>query len=54
MMADLSGTPKEMNLLTWIHRAALEGLARGGLGYSLDPLDGEPSDEYGEALKAVS
>ena len=55
IQAELDGAEKEMNMFTWIHRAALEALGRGGLGCSLDPVNAKSSsNEYGEALKAVS
>ncbi|KAH8099585.1 cytochrome P450 [Cristinia sonorae] len=54
LQEELTGGVKEINILPWIHRAALEAVGRGALGHTLDPLNAPSSDEYGNALKAVS
>ncbi|THH27738.1 hypothetical protein EUX98_g6458 [Antrodiella citrinella] len=54
MLDEINGKPKELDILKWAHRTALEAFGRGGLGYSLDPIDAPPSDAYGVALKLVS
>ncbi|KAI0072184.1 cytochrome P450 [Panus rudis PR-1116 ss-1] len=48
-----SDEPKTLNILDWLSRTAMELIAQGGLGYSLDPLVKTSSDEYAEALKAL-
>ena len=43
----------EVDLLSWMSRAALEIIARGGLGTSLDSLDpnSETGSKYGKAIR---
>ena len=43
----------EIDVLTWISRAALELVGQAGLGYSLDSLKDDKTSEYGEALKSL-
>lgn len=43
---------KEIDILFWIGRTALELIGQGGLGYSLDPLTEDSSNEYAEAVKS--
>lgn len=40
-------------MLNWMSRAALESIAQGGIGVSVDPLIQDATDEYSEALKAL-
>ncbi|KAI0697098.1 cytochrome P450 [Cerioporus squamosus] len=44
--------PKELDILGWMGRTALELVGQGGLGYSFDPLIADTKDEYAEAVKA--
>ncbi|RDX41926.1 cytochrome P450 [Lentinus brumalis] len=44
--------PKELDILGWMGRTALELIGQGGLGYSFDPLIADSYDEYAEAVKA--
>ncbi len=44
--------PKELDILGWMGRTALELVGQGGLGYSFDPLTADTKDEYAEAVKA--
>ncbi|KAH9945553.1 cytochrome P450 monooxygenase [Amylocystis lapponica] len=44
--------PREINMLSWMARTALELIGQGGLGYSLDPLTEDTEDEYATAAKA--
>nr|F1SYI1.1 RecName: Full=Cytochrome P450 monooxygenase 219; Flags: Precursor [Postia placenta Mad-698-R]BAK09525.1 cytochrome P450 [Postia placenta] len=55
VMAKVRGGEKEIDVLEWTGRAALELIGQGGLGYSFDPLvsDKEARNEYGDALKAM-
>ena len=45
--------PQELDMLSWVSRAALELIGQGGLGCSIDPLDvGKDSmTQYGKAIK---
>ncbi|EPT05081.1 hypothetical protein FOMPIDRAFT_1045154 [Fomitopsis schrenkii] len=45
---------RDIDVLGWMGRAALEMIGQGGLGYSLDPLVSDNVDEYGRALKSLS
>ncbi|KAI0069487.1 cytochrome P450 [Panus rudis PR-1116 ss-1] len=48
----LAGTTKEVDMLKWMHRTALELVGQGGLGHSFDPLtDDDYYSEYSQALK---
>lgn len=38
-------------MLNWMSRTALEVIAQGGLGVSIDPLTRDTTDEYSQALK---
>ncbi|EMD31882.1 hypothetical protein CERSUDRAFT_88470 [Gelatoporia subvermispora B] len=45
--------PREIDVLSWMGRAALELIGQGGLGYSFDPLAKDASDPLGEAIKSL-
>ncbi|KAH9919306.1 cytochrome P450 [Fomitopsis serialis] len=45
--------PRELDVLHWMGRTALELIGQGGLGYTFDPLVEDRIDPYGEALKAI-
>lgn len=49
--ATLKDGPKEINLVNWMGRTALELIGQAGLGYSFDSLTEESVDTYGGALK---
>ena len=49
--AQVDSRSAEVDVLSWMGRAALELVGQGGLGYSFDPLEGEMEDGYGRALK---
>ncbi|KAI0338107.1 cytochrome P450 [Trametopsis cervina] len=51
--ADLEGAAKEVDMLRWSNRSALEAIGQSGLGYSFDPLTEERPDEYADALKKM-
>ncbi|KAH9832025.1 cytochrome P450 [Rhodofomes roseus] len=51
--ARLSDGPKELDMLGWLARIALELIGQGTLGYSFDPLVTDRPDAYGEALKTL-
>ncbi|KAI0782963.1 cytochrome P450 [Abortiporus biennis] len=44
---------KELDILNWLGRAALELVGQGGLGYSFDPLVEDVPNELGEAIKKI-
>ena len=46
--------PAVVELMKWFSRAALEYIARGGLGHSFGPLDDEISTAYSDAVKKIS
>lgn len=52
-MTEINGSSGEVDVLTWMGRAALELIGQGGLGYSFDPLTSDVRDSYGLALKTV-
>lgn len=45
--------PREIDMLMWMSRAALEILGTGGLGTSIDPLVPDPKaiTAYGKSIK---
>ncbi|TFY63601.1 hypothetical protein EVJ58_g3147 [Rhodofomes roseus] len=45
--------PCELDVLNWMGRAALELIAQGGIGTSLDPLVDDNPDAYTNSLKAL-
>ncbi|KAG5636862.1 hypothetical protein H0H81_006584 [Sphagnurus paluster] len=51
---DLSDGPREINILQWMTRAALEMIGQSGLGYSFDSLEDEESENpYTKAVKEL-
>ena len=44
--------PRDLDILGWMGRTALELIGQGGLGYSFDPLISESRDEFAEAIKS--
>jgi len=44
--------PRDIDVLNWLSRTALELIGQGGLGYSFDPLVSDEPDAFGDALKA--
>lgn len=51
--ARLTSGPREIDILKWMGRAALELIGQGGLGYSFDPLVEDASDPVAEAIKTL-
>lgn len=45
--------PKDVNILNWLSRTALELIGQGGLGHSFDPLIEDKQNHFGDALKAL-
>lgn len=54
MIACVVDGPKDIDVLRWMSRAALELVGQAGLGYSFDPLTHEVPNQYAEALKSFS
>ncbi|KAM5533685.1 hypothetical protein V8D89_012652 [Ganoderma adspersum] len=54
LIADI-GVPgsKEVDILKWMGRAALELLGQGALGYSFDPLVDDTTNDFAEAVNAA-
>ena len=46
--------PKEIDVLQWMGRTALELVGQGGLGHSFDPLTADSQDDFTEAIKAFA
>ncbi|KAL4249759.1 Cytochrome P450 superfamily protein [Abortiporus biennis] len=44
-------SPKDVDMLRWVGRTALEVIGQGGLGYSFDPLVENKPNPYGDAMK---
>ena len=44
--------PRELDILEWMGRTALELVGQGMMGYSFDPLVEEVHNDFAEALKA--
>ncbi|KAH9890480.1 cytochrome P450 [Cubamyces lactineus] len=43
---------REVDVLGWMGRAALELIGQGGLGYSFDPLTEDKADDFADSIKA--
>ncbi|KAM5540048.1 hypothetical protein V8D89_006188 [Ganoderma adspersum] len=48
----VSDGPRDLDILGWMGRTALELVGRGGLGYSFDPLVAESKDVFTESVKS--
>ncbi len=48
----LGSEAKEVDVLKWTGRTALELLGQGALGYSFDPLVEDVTDPFAEAVKS--
>jgi hypothetical protein len=42
---------KDINVMMWMSRAALEYIGQGGLGYSFDALDEKKENRYNQVIK---
>ncbi|KAH9944870.1 cytochrome P450, partial [Amylocystis lapponica] len=51
--AQVDAEPREVDVLNWMGRAALELVGQGGLGYSLDPLVEDTPNALGNAIKGL-
>ncbi|TBU47494.1 cytochrome P450 [Dichomitus squalens] len=52
LIADIQDGPKEIDILGWMGRAALELVGQGALGYSFDPLVEDVHNDFAEAVKS--
>ncbi|KAI1782173.1 cytochrome P450 [Ganoderma leucocontextum] len=52
LIADVGTSSKEVDVLVWMGRAALELLGQGALGYSFDPLVDDTTNDFAEAVKS--
>ena len=50
--AEVGRDVKDLDILRWTGRAALELLGQGALGYSFDPLVENVNDDFAEAVKS--
>ena len=50
----LKNAPKDIDVLHWFHRTALELVGQGGLGHSFDSLKEDiPYSDYTRAMKEL-
>ena len=47
------GSADSIDMLMWMGRLALELIGQGGLGYSLDSLDENTRNPFGDAIKRL-
>jgi len=52
--ARVTDDPREIDMLHWMGRTALEIIGQGGLGYSFDTLIDDKDDAYGFAMKSLA
>lgn len=50
MAALLVSGPRQLDILSWTTRVALETIGRGGLGHSFDPLVDDRRCEFGSVV----
>ena len=50
---ELQDGEKELDMLNWVTRCALELVGRGGLGHSFDPLDRDWKNPFVTTLKSI-
>jgi len=53
LQKEVQSGPKDVDILNWLSRAALELIGQGGLGYSFDPLVENVPNPFGDAVKAI-
>jgi len=51
--SEVQAGPRELDVLHWLGRLALELIGQGGLGCSFDPLTEEVQSDYGDAIKSI-
>lgn len=52
MSKEVQNGARDVDILEWMGRAALELIGQGGLGYSFDPLTERASNNFGDTLKS--
>ena len=52
MIADIPGGSREIDVLRWMGRAALELVGQGALGYSFDALVEDSNNNFADAAKS--
>ena len=52
MVTDIHGGSKEIDVLRWMGRAALELVGQGALGYSFDALVEDSNNNFADAAKS--
>ncbi|KAM5535780.1 hypothetical protein V8D89_010594 [Ganoderma adspersum] len=52
LITDIGADSKEVDVLKWMGRAALELLGQGAFGYSFDPLVDDTTNDFAEAVKS--
>lgn len=53
MQKQLRSGAKELDILQWTNRGALEVMGQAGLGYSFDSFVENPSNDFARALKEL-
>ncbi|EIN13011.1 cytochrome P450 [Punctularia strigosozonata HHB-11173 SS5] len=53
LTSELATGDREIDILTWMTRTALELIGQAGLGYSFDPLTHEVDNEFANTLKSL-
>ncbi|KAI0073344.1 cytochrome P450 [Panus rudis PR-1116 ss-1] len=53
LVRDVNGGEREIDMLNWTTRVALELIGQGGLGHSFDPLDKDELNPFAEEVKAL-
>lgn len=53
MLKQVKDGPKEIEMMRWMTRTALELLGQGGLGHSFDSLEDEMENPLVEDIKAI-
>lgn len=54
MTAEVMSGTREVDMLSWMGRTALELIGQAGLGYSFNVLTDNSPNEFLDALKALS
>lgn len=49
----IKGEGRNLDVMLWMSRAALEYIGQGGMGYSFDALDVTKTNRYSEAVRML-
>lgn len=52
MKARVKENSRDLDVLFWLSRAALEIIAQAGLGRSMDPLTDDAANEFADAMRS--